>query len=160
MRTHAEAALEWFASWNRLDRDAFFALLAPDFVAKGVMAPAGLDKDAIWDFMVAFRATFPDQRWEPGAWLVGDGDLVVCEVIESGTFAGPWPDPRRAIAPTHRSYVSRAVMLFRFDADGLIVENESWYDSVDWFHQIGVDPNVAAPPDEAPDPSGILARSP
>jgi hypothetical protein len=40
-------------------------------------------------------------------------------------------------------------MLFRFDPDGLIVENRTGYDSVDWFHQIGVDPNVGAPPTAA-----------
>ena len=155
MRTHAEAALEWFASWNRIDRDAFLALLAPGFVAKGVMAPQGVDGETIWKVMVAFRETFHDQHWEPGRWLVSDRDLVVCEVFESGTFAGPWPDPGRKIAPTNRPYVSDAVMLFRFDPDGLIVENQSWYDSVDWFHQIGVDPNVAAPPGEVPDVSAI-----
>lgn len=148
--------MEWLASWNRLDRAAFLALLAPDFVASGVMAPQGVDGAAVWDFMVAFRSTFPDQKWERGGWLVSDRDLVVCEVIESGTFAGPWPDPARAISPTNRAYRSGAVMLFRFDADGLIVENESWYDSVDWFHQIGVDPNVAAPPGEVPDVSGVV----
>lgn len=161
MRTHAEAAGEWLASWNRIDREAFFALLAPDFVARGVMAPQGVSAAAVWDFMVAFRETFPDQKWELGTWLVSDRDLVVCEFIESGTFSGRWPDPGRAISPTNRAYVSRAVMLFRFNPDGLIVENESWYDSVDWFHQIGVDPNVAAPPDEVPDVSAVvLARSP
>ena len=156
MRTHVEAAREWLASWNRLDREAFLALLAADFVARGVMAPQGVAADAIWDFMVAFRGTFPDQRWELGSWLVSEGDLVVCEVIESGTFVGAWPDPARAIMPTNRAYVSRAAMLFRFDDNGLIVENESWYDSVDWFHQIGVDPNVAAPPIEVPDVSAVL----
>ena len=87
---------------------------------------------------------------------MSDRDLLVCEVLESGTFAGPWPGPERRIAPTNRAYVSDAVMLFRFDSDGLIVENQSWYDSVDWFHQIGVDPNVGAPPDEVPDVSTIL----
>jgi steroid delta-isomerase-like uncharacterized protein len=157
MRSHAEAASEWLASWNRLDREAFLALLAPEFVAKGVMAPQGIGAEAIWDFMVAFRETFPDQRWELGRWLVADRDLVVCEVVENGTFAGPWPDPGRAIPPTNRSYESRAVMLFRFNPDGLIVENESWYDSVDWFHQIGVDPNVAAPPNEVPDVTAVLS---
>ena len=134
-----------------MDRAAFLALLSPDFVARGVMAPGGVDKDTIWNVMVAFRGTFPDQRWDLGDWLVSDHDLLVCEVIESGTFAGIWPDPKRGIAPTNRSYVSSAVMLFRFDSDGLIVENRTWYDSVDWFHQIGVDPNVGAPPQEVPD---------
>ena len=37
MRTHEEAAKEWFRSWNTLDRDAFYGLLAPDFVGKGAM---------------------------------------------------------------------------------------------------------------------------
>jgi SnoaL-like domain len=159
MRTHEEAAMEWFASWNRMDRQAFFALLAPGFVAKGVMAPQGVDGETIWRFMVAFRETFPDQHWESGQWLVSDRHMVVCEVIERGTFAGPWPDPGRRITPTHRAYVSDAAMLFRFDADGLIVENKSWYDSVDWFHQIGVDPNVAAPPGEVPDDFPILVAA-
>jgi steroid delta-isomerase-like uncharacterized protein len=159
MRTHADAALAWLDTWNRMDREAFFALLAPDFVASGVMAPRGVDKEVIWDVMVAFRETFPDQRWELGTWLVGDGDIVVCEVIESGTFAGRWADPERDIAPTNRAYASSAVMFFRFDRDGLIVENRSWYDSVDWFHQIGVDPNVAAPADVIPDVTAIVVRS-
>jgi steroid delta-isomerase-like uncharacterized protein len=160
MRTHAEAAMEWLASWNRVDREAFFGLLAPDFVAKGVMAPRGVDKETIWNAVVAFRETFPDQKWELGGWIVCDRDIVVCEVLESGTFAGRWPDPERMIPPTNRDYVSAAVMFFRFDADGLVVENQSWYDSVDWFHQIGVDPNVAAPPRELPDASfSRLARS-
>lgn len=155
-----DAALAWFATWNALDREAFLRLLAPGFVARGAMDPAGVSGEATWEFMVAFRGTFPDQRWELGSWLVSDGDLLVCEVVESGTFAGPWPGPDRGISPTNRHYVSRAAMLFRFDADGLIVENESWYDSVDWFHQIGVDPNVGAPPGEIPDVSGVLlARS-
>lgn len=148
--------MEWFASWNRIDREAFFSLLAPDFVAKGVMAPRGVDGDTIWNVMVAFRETFPDQQWEPGAWLVSEGDIVVCQVFESGTFAGRWPDAERAIAPTNRAYRSDAVMFFRFNADGLIVENQSWYDSVDWFHQIGVDPNVAAPPETVADVSIFL----
>lgn len=156
MRTHAEAAIEWLASWNRLDRDAFCGLLAPDFVAKGVMAPDGVDGEAIWNVMLAFRETFPDQKWELGEWLVSDGDLVVCEVLESGTFAGTWPDPTVDIAPTGRSYVSDAVMFFRFNADGLIVENQSWYDSVGWFRQIGVDPKVAAPPEGVSDAQAVL----
>jgi len=143
-----------------MDGDAFFGLLAPGFVAKGVMAPQGVDRETIWNAVVAFRGTFPDQKWELGGWMVCDRDVIVCEVFESGTFAGPWPDPERMIPPTNRAYVSGAVMFFRFDADGLIVENQSWYDSVDWFHQIGVDPNVAAPPKEEPDAAfSRLARS-
>lgn len=110
-------------------------------------------RNEIGNVMVAFRETFPDQQWKPGAWLVSDHDIVVCEVIESGTFAGRWPGLERRIAPTNRAYVSGAVMFFRFNADGLIIENQSRYDSVDWFHQIGVDPNVAAPPGEVPDVS-------
>ena len=150
-----EAAREWFASWNRMDRDAFFALLAPDFVAKGAMGPQGVDKETIWNVMVAFRTTFPDQKWELGRWLVGDRDIVVCEVLESGPFTGAWANPDRRIAPTNRSYVVDAVIFFRFNSDGLIVENQSWYDSVDWFHQIGVDPNVASPPDAESDASAV-----
>lgn len=156
MRTHEEAAKEWFATWNGLDRDSFFGLLAPDFVAKGVMGPQGVDKETIWDVMVAFRTTFPDQKWELGKWLVSDGDIVVCEVFESGTFKGPWANPARELKPTNRSYLSGAVMFFRFNPDGLIIENQSWYDSVDWFHQIGVDPNLAAPPEAEPDSSSIV----
>ena len=152
------AATAWFETWNRLDREAFFALLAPDFVAKGVMGPGGVDKETLWKLVVAFRETFPDQRWELGAWLACDGDIVVCEVVETGTFTGPWANPEQGTPPTNRSYVSHAAMFFRFDTDGLIVENESWYDSVDWFHQIGVDPNIAAPPGAEPDASAVARR--
>ncbi len=156
MRTREEATKEWFRSWNTLDRDAFYALLAPDFVGKGVMGPQGVDKETMWKVMVAFRETFPDIKWELGNWLVSDHDIVVCEVFESGTFTGPWANPAREIEPTNRAYLSDAVMFFRFNAEGLIVENQRWYDSVDWFHQIGVDPNVGAPPEAEPDSSSIV----
>ena len=110
------------------------------------MAPRGVDGETMWQVMVAFRGTFPDIKWELGDWLVTDGAIAVCHLFESGTFTGPRPDAARHIAPTGRSYRSEAVMYFRFDDAGRMVENESWYDSVDWFHQIGVDPNLATPP--------------
>jgi hypothetical protein len=139
---HEKSVMEWLRTWNVLDRDAFLALLSPEFVGKGVMAPQGLDGATMWGFMVEFRETFPDIKWELGEWLVCDGDICVCELFESGTFTGRWPGPQ-LIEPTNRAYRSEAVMFFRFDADGLILENNSWYDSVDWFRQIGVDPNIA-----------------
>jgi predicted ester cyclase len=137
-----QAVMEWLRTWNTVDREAFLALLTPDFVGKGVMAPEGVDSETMWNFMVAFRATFPDIKWELGEWLVCEGDICVCQLFESGTFTGPWPG--LDLQPTNRSYRSEAVMLFRFDAEGLILENKSWYDSVDWFRQIGVDPNAAS----------------
>jgi predicted ester cyclase len=141
-RRHEKSVMEWLRTWNSVDREAFLALLSPEFVGKGVMAPQGLDGDTMWSFMVAFRETFPDIKWELGEWLVCDGDISVCQLFESGTFSGRWPNSG-PIEPTNRSYRSEAVMLFRFDEDGLILENKSWYDSVDWFRQIGVDPNLA-----------------
>jgi hypothetical protein len=149
------AAGEWLRTWNTMDREGFLALLAPSFVGRGSMAPQGVDGETIWKVMAAFRKTFPDIKWELGRWIVCDGDIVVCQLTESGTFSGPWANPARPIAPTNRPYVSDAVMYFRFDAAGLIVENQSWYDSVDWFHQIGVDPNLAAPAGAAPDSSFV-----
>jgi hypothetical protein len=145
-RTPDESVREWLRTWNTVDRAGFLDLLSPHFVGKGVMAPEGIDAESMWNMMVAFRETFPDIRWELGDWLVAQADIAVCHLYESGTFTGRWPDPDRLIEPTYRSYRSEAVMLFRFDADGQIVENNNWYDSVDWFHQIGVDPNVGAPP--------------
>jgi hypothetical protein len=145
-RDHEKSVMEWLRTWNSVDRDGFMAIVAPDFVGKGVMAPQGIDRETIWNFMVAFRETFPDIRWELGEWLVSDGDMCVCHLFESGTFTGPWPGGEHVIEPTNKSYRSEAVMFFRFDAGGLILENKSWYDSVDWFRQIGVDPNVASGP--------------
>jgi predicted ester cyclase len=138
-----------------MDKQGFLALLAPEFVGRGSMAPQGVDGETIWRVMVAFRETFPDIQWELGRWMVSDGPIVVCQLFESGTFSGPWANRTRPIAPTNRSYISDAVMYFRFDDAGRIVENQSWYDSVDWFHQIGVDPDVASPPGGEPDSASV-----
>lgn len=138
------AVKRWMETWNAVDREGFMALLAPNFVGKGVMAPQGLDADTMWNFMLAFRETFPDIRWEMGDWLVSEGDICVCHLFESGTFTGPWPGADERITPTNRAYRSEAVMFFRFDSAGLITENNSWYDSVDWFRQIGVDVSAVA----------------
>src|SRR5688572_24437898 len=129
--TAEDSVREFLRTWNSLDRDGFFRLLSPDFAGKGVMAPHGVDGETMWQMMVAFRETFPDIRWELGDWLVADGHIAVCHLFESGTFTGPWPDAELHIEPTGRSYRSAAVMYFRFDDAGRMVENESWYDSVD-----------------------------
>lgn len=158
-RTAEESVRAWLHTWNEVDRDGFLALLSPHFTAKGVMAPQGVDGETTWKVMMAFRETFPDIRWELGDWLAVDGDVAVCQLYESGTFTGRWATPGRDIEPTGRSYRSDAVMFFRFDAEGRIVENQSWYDSVDWFHQIGVDPNIGAPPHSEADAVAIGGRS-
>jgi SnoaL-like domain len=81
---------------------------------------------------------------------MSQGDTVVCEAMESGTFTGGdgWA-ATLGIEPTGRSYRIPTVLIFRFNEDGLIREYGTVCDRLLWLIQMGVDPSAAIRPVKA-----------
>ena len=74
--------------------------------------------------------------------IMAEGDKVACEVIETATFTGPMELPSGVLAPTNRSYKLPVASLFRVNAQGLIIEQRTYWDTADWERQIGIDPKT------------------
>ena len=78
-----------------------------------------------------FDKSVPDLKEEVIS-ITAEEDRVVCEVIETATFTGPMELPAGGIAPTNRSYKLPIGSFFRINAQGLIVEQRSYWDTADW----------------------------
>ena len=91
-----------------------------------------------------FDTALPDLKEEVVS-ILEQGDRVVCEVLETATFTGPMQLPTGALTPTNRPYKIPVGAFFRVNAQGLIVERRSYWDTADWERQIGIDPQLFAP---------------
>jgi predicted ester cyclase len=77
--------------------------------------------------------------------IIAEDNHVACQVVETATFTGPMELPSGYLEPTKRSYKIPVASFFRINADGLIAEQRTYWDTSDWERQIGIDPKLFAP---------------
>jgi steroid delta-isomerase-like uncharacterized protein len=143
--TPKETVTNYWSAWSEHNIDAMLALLAPDFISRSSLSrgrPVGKDMMAMGFKM--FLISLPDLK-EDIISIIAEGDKVVCEVIETATFTGLMQLPSGIIMPTNRSYKLPVGAFFRVNAQGLIVEQRTYWDTADWERQIGIDTKLFAP---------------
>ncbi len=129
----------YIQAYNRNDVNTAKQLVAPDFVRYSNLAqkwtPMPLNEWA--DMWTSFGAAFPDFRWEVQS-MVAEGQIVVVEVIEKGTFTNTWVLPNKyKIKPTGKAYASRNAIAFYVE-NGLI-QKYNQYAGLG-FLQVGLGP--------------------
>jgi steroid delta-isomerase-like uncharacterized protein len=135
----------YWRAWSDHDLDRVLSLLAAAFVSRSSLSqgrPA--NKDLIARGFKMFMKALPDLREEIIS-VVAEGDSVACQVIETATFTGPMELPTGVVVPTNRAYTLPVGSFFRLDADGLLVEQRTYWDTANWAQQIGIDPQLFAP---------------
>jgi steroid delta-isomerase-like uncharacterized protein len=140
-----ETVRSYWRAWSDHDLDHVLALLAPAFVSRSSLSrgrPA--DKDMIATGFKMFMKALPDLKEEIIS-VIAEGDRVACQVIETATFTGAMELPTGIVAPTNRAYTLPVGSFFRVDAQGLLVEQRTYWDTANWAQQIGLDPNLFAP---------------
>jgi steroid delta-isomerase-like uncharacterized protein len=143
--TPKETVTNYWRAWSEHNSDNLLALLATDFISRSSLSQGrAASKDMIAKGFAMFDKALPDLR-EELIGIVADGDRVACQVIETATFTGPMELPSGVIAPTNRSYKLPVASFFRVNAQGLIVEQRTYWDTADWERQIGIDPKLFAP---------------
>ena len=143
--TPEETVRSYWRAWSDHDLDRLLALLADAFVSRSSLSqgrPA--DKDMIARGFKMFMKALPDLREELIS-VVAEGDSVACQIVETATFTGPMELPGGTVAPTNRAYTLAVGSFFRLDADGLLVEQRTYWDTASWAEQIGIDPKLFAP---------------
>jgi steroid delta-isomerase-like uncharacterized protein len=85
---------------------------------------------------VIFRA-MPDFRakFTP---IVISGNYIVFEVVSQGTFTGPLASPEGDIPPTGKSVINKVAFIAKVNADGLIEEDRTYYDTAEFMRQLGL----------------------
>jgi steroid delta-isomerase-like uncharacterized protein len=143
--TPKEAVTEYWRAWTDHNQEKMLSLLAPEFVSRSSLSqgrPVGKDMIALGFKM--FDSSLPDLK-EDVVSIMAEGDRVACEVVEIATFTGPFELPTGKIEPTNRSYRLPVASFFRVNAQGLILEVRTYWDTADWAQQIGIDPKLFAP---------------
>ena len=69
------------------DPEACREFLAADFACVSELRPS-FNADVFLARMELYRKSIPDIKLELGSWIISQGDTVVCEAMESGTFTG------------------------------------------------------------------------
>jgi steroid delta-isomerase-like uncharacterized protein len=85
---------------------------------------------AIFRAMPDFRAKFTP--------IVISGDYIVFEVVSQGTFTGPLASPEGDIPPTGKSVLYKVAFIAKVNADGLIEEDRTYYDTAEFMRQLGL----------------------
>jgi steroid delta-isomerase-like uncharacterized protein len=143
--TPTEAVHRYWCAWTEHNLGNLLALLAPDFVSRSSLSQGrAADKDMMARGFAMFDKSLPNLKEEIVS-VIAEGDRVACQVIETATFAGPLELPTGVIAPTNRTYRLPVASFFRLNAQGLIAEQQTYWDTANWAHQLGIDPTVFAP---------------
>ena len=153
-----ETVRSYWRAWSEHNLDHLLALLAPDFVSRSSLSQGrASDKDKMaWGFKM-FDKALPDLKEEIIS-VVAEDDRVACEIVEAATFTGPMELPTGTIAPTNRAYTLPVGSFLLLNAQGLIVEQRTYWDTASWAKQIGIDPKWFAPTASSTDGAGQLER--
>lgn len=140
-------AVAYFDAFNKADRDALDALLAPDYV-QNMGAIMSQDRALHLDRMMAVRAGFPDGVYTID-WTMTDGDKVVIRNTFRGTHQGEF-----AGVPASGNKVAIGAFHVHRVACGKIAETWNAGDALGLFYQMGaLDLKMTTAPDEEAPPS-------
>lgn len=141
------------AAFNAHD-PAKIAALYSTTVVSGSPGPVGWEEEAgsaaIEASHTRLFAAFPDMKWlSPRAWVAGD--VAIQEWVSNATQTGDLGSMKATGKPTG----IRGVSVYRFDEDGLIRRDSTYYDAATIARQTGAMPGKARP---VPDlPAGDMA---
>ena len=136
--TPEEVARKSIDAFNRHDRAAYAALIAPDAVAYDPVYPEPLrGKKAIMEDLDASFAAIPDVHYEILKLLTKDRDGVM-EFRISGTHTGSIEGPSGSVPATNRKVSWTGAEFFRIDSKGLVVEERRYFDAESLRKQFGL----------------------
>lgn len=123
-----EVVLAWNDRYSKKDVAGSVKYMAPDLRRYGDLGywePVGI---GVWqDMQERFFAAFPDWHWDIQS-IVGNGNKVVVEFLEHGTFTLPYEViPGLVLEPTGESYEDRSSIHYEVNDDGLIQEFRAYY---------------------------------
>ena len=131
-----QANAENVARFNAGSFSGFAEMIHPDAAIDYLPIGATLGRGELVAMAEIFHLGFPDISMEIVRQVdMGDG-WVLSEQIARGTNDGPYV----GIPPTGKSATLRVVYLRQFDADGLLIDQSLYYDTLSLLVQLGLAP--------------------
>jgi steroid delta-isomerase-like uncharacterized protein len=128
------------AAFNRHDPEAVAAAYADDARLIDQAAGGAVEgREAVKEYVGGYMAAFPDLTWERVGIEV-DGDIGVEQWRASGTHERDMP----GLPATHRRMTIDGCSVMHFGPDGLIHQEDNYWDEAAMLRQLGVMPEQAA----------------
>ena len=123
--------------YNARDAVALASLYAEDavLIVSGEAPMRG--REAVKKYGDDWYRTFPDWKGEFTTILFSE-DTIAFEVLGSGTFTAPMTTPAGQVAPTGRTFKGKYVFLLKIAPNGLIAEDRTYFDNMDFMRQLGL----------------------
>jgi len=136
-----EVVNKFFDCWKKRDVDGVITLLDSEVIGSNpLVSQRKIGKEGVQKGIEAYTKAFPDLKMEIIK-IVAQGDTVAVEEVETATFKGPLELSTLTIPPSNRSYEMRVACFFRVNVNGLIAEIRNYWDTRNFFQQLGIDPN-------------------
>jgi steroid delta-isomerase-like uncharacterized protein len=125
-------------AWDNQDMNALVQLYAEDAVMfmPGEAEPIQ-GREAIEKNQAAYIRAMPDMTLKFTTILI-QGKHIAFEGIFTGTFTGPLASPEGDIPPTGRSVKAGFAFIAKVNADGLVEEDRTYFDNLDFMKQLGL----------------------
>ena len=128
------------AAFNRHDPSGVAATYAPAAIIHDQSVPEAITgRDGVAEFIGGYMKAFPDLSWERLGIEI-DGSVGVEQWRVSGTHHGDLP----GLPATHRRMSIEGCSVMRFGDDGLVHEEENYWDEAAMLRQLGAIPELAA----------------
>ncbi|MBN2355256.1 SgcJ/EcaC family oxidoreductase [candidate division KSB1 bacterium] len=125
-------------AYNNHDANAVAQLYAEDAVCIDSGEPEPLHgRKAIQESYASFFRAFPDVTVE-FINVFTSGDQFCAEYTTSGTNTGPMASPEGDIQPTGRSVKIKGAFFVKVNAEGLVEEDRTYYDTASFIDQLGL----------------------
>jgi steroid delta-isomerase-like uncharacterized protein len=139
-----DALMRWLdeqdSAFNRHDPDGVAAGYASDAVLHDQAAPEPVrGREGVREFVGTYLHAFPDMSWERVGVEI-DGSTLVEQWRASGSHEGDLP----GLPPTHRRMTVEGCSVMHFGADGLVHEEENYWDEAAMLRQLGAMPAATA----------------
>ena len=133
-----ERARRLFDALNANDLDTAVAMIGPKAVTRTPAATfTGPEAYRAW-LVTLFRA-MPDMRHELQGLAAESERTIAIEYRVTGTFTGPLATPAGDAPPTGNAIDVTGADFWRFEGD-LIAEYHVYYDQLEFFRQLGLNP--------------------
>ena len=124
-------------AWDNQDMNALVQLYAEDAVMYMPGEEPVRGRKAIEENQAAFLRAMPDMTLKFTTILI-QGNHIAFEGIFTGTFTGPLASPEGDIPPTGRSVKAGFAFIAKVNADGLVEEDRTYFDNLDFMKQLGL----------------------
>ncbi|MEV7807686.1 nuclear transport factor 2 family protein [Microbispora sp. NPDC088329] len=139
----ADVVDRYFDAYNAHDLDAVMRCYCAKPVAVGPGGPAE-GRSEVASYHTGIWQAFPDVH-ATVLQKVGDGEATAVAAVGTGRHTGPFPLTTGEVLQGTRRYVSVRCCWFFAVKDGLIVNQQVFYDQLELYLQLGLPPSRPGP---------------